>query len=215
MPEHETATTKPLRPLRKKQKEVISQSNLKAIAFTTADEYSLENIERYLVPRGYVKIDLDDDVDDALCFMARNSDTSSGHVFVFESGSVVFWNVEEEKRNEVLATLKKYETNPYDESIVEEETETMDYRYDPEAKTKILKDLIVLNSSLQAKRPTHLDQYAFSNAIALSVKLAAWEASLDTFSQTVQNLAQDMKSGKKLSLNRAQIFQKTGVNYSV
>lgn len=204
-----------MRTHRKKAVGAKSQSNLEAVAFTTADEYNLDYIERYLSTRGFRIITLDEELEDVICFESVNPDSSTGQLFIFQEGSVVFWNVDSEKRSEVLRAIRSYETKSYNKIIIDEGSETMDYRYDPESKTKLQKGVIILNSSATAKRPSHLDQYAFSNGIMLSVKLAAWEASLDIFSQGVQNLTEDMKSGRKLKLTRNQVFQKTGELFSL
>lgn len=56
----------------------------------------------------------------------------------------------------------------------------------------------------------NLEKYSFSNAIALSVKLSIWEASLDRYIENIAYITQDMKEGKKIRLTREQVFQKTG-----
>lgn len=58
--------------------------------------------------------------------------------------------------------------------------------------------------------PNLLDQYSFSNAIALSVKLASYEASLDEFSETIQGLSEEMKEGRKVSVSESGVLQKSG-----
>lgn len=45
-----------------------------------------------------------------------------------------------------------------------------------------------------------LEKFTYSNAIALSVKLGIWEASLDRYIDSIDYLSNDLKSGKKIRL---------------
>jgi len=50
-------------------------------------------------------------------------------LFFFREGSTVLWNVREEEAANVLAFIKPYEDNPYDEMLVLSEKESMPYKY--------------------------------------------------------------------------------------
>lgn len=56
-------------------------------------------------------------------------ETENREIYFFREGSVVFWNVPEIERDNVLRFLKKYETGRYDEEAVEEECESLTYAY--------------------------------------------------------------------------------------
>jgi len=50
-------------------------------------------------------------------------------IYFFREGSVVFWNVSELERKNVLLFLKNYEDDSYDKDIVAEGNEKMVYAY--------------------------------------------------------------------------------------
>lgn len=45
-----------------------------------------------------------------------------------------------------------------------------------------------------------LEKYTYSNAMALSVKLGIWEASLDRYIDSIDYLTNDLKRGNKIRL---------------
>lgn len=55
-----------------------------------------------------------------------------------------------------------------------------------------------------------LEQYAFSNAVAASVKLGALEAALDQIVDSIEHLSEDMKMGKSVKMSRQEVLKKTG-----
>lgn len=50
-------------------------------------------------------------------------------IYFFREGSVVFWNVAELERFNVLKFLHEYEEGKYDEETVLEECESLTYKY--------------------------------------------------------------------------------------
>lgn len=66
------------------------------IAYSTADEIDIDGLSSELLKNKsvYKKVDLADDVDNAIMFRTTFSDAgSSKDVFVFKEGSVIFWNL--------------------------------------------------------------------------------------------------------------------------
>ena len=57
---------------------------------------------------------------------------------------------------------------------------------------------------------TYLEKYAFSNAIAASVKLGALEALLDRIIDSIEFLSEDMKRGRAVKVSRNAVLMKTG-----
>lgn len=55
-----------------------------------------------------------------------------------------------------------------------------------------------------------LEKYAFSDAIALSVKLGIWEQYLADFCEKVEYITEDLKSGKKLNLKDDSVLKLLG-----
>lgn len=54
------------------------------------------------------------------------------------------------------------------------------------SRTKLLHDKILLNPEGQ----TNLEKYTFSNALAMSVKLGIWEASLDKYIDNIEYVSE-------------------------
>ena len=50
-------------------------------------------------------------------------------IYLFREGTVVFWNVPELERRNVLQFLREFQEASYDEETVEEESDSMPYSY--------------------------------------------------------------------------------------
>uniref|UniRef100_A0A0K0DYU4 DUF155 domain-containing protein n=1 Tax=Strongyloides stercoralis TaxID=6248 RepID=A0A0K0DYU4_STRER len=121
--------------------------------------------------------------------------------YVFTDGVVVFWNVPEKEVENILAQIKVYTQNPYDSNIVEDEKETMNFLFsDNKTKTEITSDDEVVFSKDISRDPTSipaiLERYAFSQAIAASVKIGMWENRLASFAEPLQISSQGLRKGK-------------------
>jgi uncharacterized Rmd1/YagE family protein len=55
-----------------------------------------------------------------------------------------------------------------------------------------------------------LEKYAFSNAIAASVKLGMLEATLDRIIDSIEFITEDLKKGGKIQMTQAEVLKKTG-----
>lgn len=108
---------------------------------------------------------------------------SSKDIYLFDKGSAVFWNVSNEEQRTVLSALNPLKVHPYSDAIIEEESEQLDYTYDAEIeRSRLSKGNIVLSAKISARQ---LEQFAFSHAIALSVKLGIWESLLDEYIRSI------------------------------
>ncbi|KPM09856.1 DUF155 domain containing protein, partial [Sarcoptes scabiei] len=186
------------------------------IALSTADEYLLDEFRTYLIsnglyePVGYdetIKQELDDDV---LHLTAKYAiDDVAREFFVFSEGSIVFWNMSFSECEAILKPLRDFEVNSYKKEVIFDEKEEIDIALIRSAPSKLSNGLIHLNLD-NDENSLNLEKYAFSNAIALSVKLSIWEANLDHYIESIGYITQDMKEGRKIRLTREQVFKKTG-----
>lgn len=148
------------------------------------------------------------DANDVLHMVATYQlETEHREIYFFREGSVVFWNVAELERANVLRYLKSYEEGKYDEQAVEEESESLTYRYsEGPSKTKLVNDKIFLNPEGQ----TDLEKYTFSNAMTLSVKLGIWEASLDRYINNIEYVSEELSKHGRVVLSQTQVLQRMG-----
>uniref|UniRef100_A0A0P4WLP6 DUF155 domain-containing protein n=1 Tax=Scylla olivacea TaxID=85551 RepID=A0A0P4WLP6_SCYOL len=128
-------------------------SEWQVTAYATADEYDLEKLRDGLTQQGLYSIadftrapspgsvashsnapPLDPhtlpDPNEVLHVMGTyHLETEPREIFFFHSGAVVFWNVAELERNNVLRFLRKYQKGGHDERTVKEESESITYVY--------------------------------------------------------------------------------------
>nr|XP_027216027.1 required for meiotic nuclear division protein 1 homolog isoform X5 [Penaeus vannamei] len=194
---------------KKKQASTESDEEWQVTAYATADEYDLNKLLDGLTHQGlYVSAGINPDASDVLHMVATyRVETENREIYFFREGSVVFWNVPEIERDNVLRFLKKYETGRYDEEAVEEECESLTYAYsDLPTKTRLVKDKIILNTEGQ----TDLEKYTFSNAMAMSVKLGIWESSLDKYIEKIEYVSEELSKTGRVVLTQDQVLQKMG-----
>ena len=147
----------------------------------------------------YIPIDLSDDLDgECLLVQSKNvevsaddlntefvppEEISSKDIFIFNNGSVVFWNIPQLERQKMMEDFQNFETDPFEEDDIAEEKEAMLFGISDSGKTHFKCGEIKLNpythSESEDFNQQRLEKYAFSNAIAASVKLGMLESKLD------------------------------------
>lgn len=188
-------------------------SSLTAVAYSTAEEYNLMSILSALNKQGLYKgRAISEDLTDVLYASAKYQvGEEPRELFFFREGSVVFWNFPEIERKAVLQFLKPHEQHAYSSSLVDQEVEALEFVYH-ENKTKFRDGNIFLSAQ---STENDLEKYTFSSGLALSVKLAIWEASLDTYVESIEGIIEDMKEGRSIKMTREQVFRKTGELFSL
>ncbi|XP_063227437.1 required for meiotic nuclear division protein 1 homolog [Bacillus rossius redtenbacheri] len=208
------------RPLRRKlqqaQKEEKPPGFYTVKAFATAEEYDLQVLKQDLLRDDlYVPCDLcsgeeTHQLDDANVVHAVAKYSLNGEnrkIFFFREGSVVLWNITELESYNVLSFLRKFEKNPYDENLVQDESELMMYAYKDNSK---LSHLANGKIHISDREQNDLDKYTVSNAMAQSVKLGIWEASLDNYVDSIEHITNDLKRGVKIKISQEEVLRKTG-----
>ncbi|XP_075459187.1 required for meiotic nuclear division protein 1 homolog isoform X1 [Ascaphus truei] len=195
---------------------------MQCTAFATADEYHLGTLCHDLTSHGYFELpSLPRDASNVLLVGVENfaKDNDAGMIFFFREGAVIFWNVEEKtfllgifclfcKMKHVMQILERHEIQPYEVALVHWENEEVNYTF-AEGNSKLVKGEILLNSHLETEEAI-LEKFAFSNALCLSVKLAIWEATLDTFVESIQSIPEMLKARKRIKLSHDDVMQKIG-----
>ncbi|XP_073506065.1 required for meiotic nuclear division protein 1 homolog isoform X1 [Phyllobates terribilis] len=209
------------RPLKSSRTKQPSRSNLpflsktedlmQCVAFATADEFHLGTLCHDLASHGYNELpSLPRDASNVLLVGVENvcKEQDSGVIFFFREGAVVFWNIEERTMKHVMQILEGHEIQPYEVALVHWENEEINYHFG-EGHTRLVKGEIVLDPQLEADELI-LEKFAFSNALCLSVKLAMWESTLDTFVESIQSIPEMLKARKKLKLSHDDVMQNIG-----
>lgn len=204
------------RPLRKKRSVAEDEEssmpgfwNVKSLA--TADEYDLEKLMDGLIEQTlYLPEKIctsSKSMPDLIHAVAKYEvEIEPREVYFFREGTVVFWNMSELESGNLLQFLKSYEENSYSDKLVQSESELMSYTYSESGKKSHLKD----GNIMLAPDATDLDKYTFSNAMALSVKLGIWEASLDRYVDSISFVTDDLKSGRPIKMSREEVLRKQG-----
>ncbi|XP_074599026.1 required for meiotic nuclear division protein 1 homolog [Brevipalpus obovatus] len=177
-------------------------------SYSTAEKYLLHEFYESISSKSSFKvIDVSEDLEDEVVVFQLNKTDEKvpSIIYVFREGSIVLWNVTGREEKDILDHLKAYEHKAYPPNFVEEEKETIDFAY-IDGKSKIFKNEFHLSKS---ESPS-LSQYTFSNALALSVKLAIWEVTLESYVESMRSVSQDISDGKSIRVTRNQVFRKTG-----
>ncbi|CAB4057077.1 RMND1 [Lepeophtheirus salmonis] len=116
---------------------------------------------------------------------------------VQEKGSVVFWNVPEFERENVLQFLKLVEYDKYEEDVIRSEAEML--KVIPEEPNTKIKGGVVSLSKETDSLNAHLEKYSFSDAISASVKLGVLESSLHKLIGSIEHISDDLKAGRSLN----------------
>ncbi|KAL7744882.1 hypothetical protein ACLKA6_007163 [Drosophila palustris] len=223
------------RALRKKRlaiDELSALGFLNTRGFTTADEYNLEELHAalkqqnlYETKRFFSTDNLG--IEQNVLFVAAKYPTGEQprEIFFFREGSVVFWNCNDIETNNVLNFLRNFERESYVSALVHGESEMMPYTYIASTAVDVEGDLVADSNDLDvASRAffqngkfyvtpdsdNFLYKYTFSNAMAQSIKLGMWEATLDRYIDSMEYLTEDLKRGRRLRISRASMLRKTG-----
>jgi len=141
-------------------------------------------------------------------------------IFFFADGSVIFWSVPELEREMVLRFLRNPQiaVGHYDQDTVFEESELMTFKVNETNSNSYLDTKGIINFAItpssgeedSTKSRHYLEKFAFSNAMAASVKLGALETSLDKIIDSIEFLSEDMKEGRPFATSRKEVLKKSG-----
>ncbi|XP_043226952.1 required for meiotic nuclear division protein 1 homolog isoform X4 [Amphibalanus amphitrite] len=186
-----------------------AEEDMEVVAYSTAEEYNLESLMEGLREQNlYHPSAMSEDVHDVLHVAARYTlGAEPREIYLFREGTVVFWNVPELERRSVLEFIRQFQEGSYDQETVEEESDSMPYSYtEVFNKTRLVNGRILLNM----EGSTDLEKYAFSNAMALSVKLGIWESALERYIDSIRFVTDELKKGGRISMKKEEVLKKNG-----
>ncbi|KAL4421985.1 hypothetical protein ABPG77_011008 [Micractinium sp. CCAP 211/92] len=136
--------------------------------YCTAASYDLKGLREHLEEGGYR---CDDFPEVLYSRYVRRTGETSGDIFTFEFGTVVFWDLSGPQEQKFLQqTLGQFEEGKLSSAKVE--SETFVFRLLPYAKPSIQNDVITLPTAMA---DPHLMKIAISFALAQSTKLSVLE----------------------------------------
>ena len=135
----------------------------------------------------------------------QESEEKIKEIFFFKEGCVVFWNMPELERHQVLKALKPFCEESYEDSVVFEESEMMTYKMSSTGKPHLQRSIINIadDGDLMVK-------YTFSDAISSSVKLGSWEAALEMIIDSIEFITDDLRREAGVKISKDFVLQKTG-----
>ncbi|PSN31004.1 hypothetical protein C0J52_20467 [Blattella germanica] len=182
------------------------------VAYATAEEYDLEKLIKGLLEQNLYKPvrklkSSERTQVDVLHVTARYEvGDEPREIYFFREGTTVFWNMPELETSNVLSFIRQFEENSYDERLVQDESEVMPYTHATGKNSHLDTGDIVLGDEGNKE----LDKYTFANAMALSVKLGIWEASLNRYVDSIEYVTEDLKRGTKIGMSQDDVLRKTG-----
>jgi len=178
------------------------------VGYSAAESFDLFGIQDALREQQlYSRVELPEELDPACIYVSKESDFEERRrdIVFFKEGCVVFWNVPELERGQVLSYLKPYSENIYDESTVLEESEMLTYRMSANKKNHFHNGVINI-----LEDDDILAKYTFSNAISNSVKLGSWEVYLENIIDSISFIADDLRRDNPKAPEKNFILQKSG-----
>jgi len=183
------------------------------LAYCTSELYFLEQMKQYFIKDSdiYTLGTLPKDAIDVLYIKKKKDEEDcQSEIFLFRRlGTFVGWNVQENEMHKLRQVFQEFELSPYKEDDILEESELMDFEMVSDTPTNLMDGNIYVNDKTENNIQT-LEKLAFSNAMALSVRLSMWETAVDTFSNSMKQIPEHMKEGHKVNMSRQEVLRKIG-----
>lgn len=198
----------------KEEKE--KEGYMKVFAYPLTERViDLENLKRIIGSQAVYKVtQVMDDMEDLLHLTSKyviGEADRTKEVFIFREGSMVCWNVPELERRAILTFLQKHIDEPYSFDQIYEEEEWMEYSSSKnfsclQGDVLFIQDL----DHIDVTETINPHKYAFSNALAQTVKLAVWESALESLVDSIEPINKVLKLEKKVPCKRREILKMHG-----
>ncbi|EME26157.1 uncharacterized protein Gasu_61970 [Galdieria sulphuraria] len=169
----------------------------RATSFCTAQEYRMGSLFQHFLEMG-IPVELYGDV-----IHATYQDFEPVvDIFVFPYGAVVTWGLDEESESLVLQTVCSFERTPLSSPEMDS------FRYNFGSQWKISRDCITLVETTGERAV--LEKLAVSHAMAQSVKLSAFEDSVQNTIAATRHLPEELARYGSISQSRTEISKNLG-----
>jgi len=178
------------------------------VGYSSAESFDLLGLQDALRDQQlYTRVELPDELDPSCIYVYKECEFEERRrdILLFKEGCVVFWNVPELERGQVLSYLKPFSENKYEEETVFEESEMLTFRMSTTEKNHFQNGVINIAADNDV-----LAKYTFSNAISNSVKLGSWEVCLENIIDSISFIAEDLKRDRPRTPEKNFILQKSG-----
>src|SRR3989338_8756830 len=168
---------------------------MRCVSYCTAEGYNIDALSKFLreeelEPKFYADV-----VQVQVEIEARLTD-----IFIFPYGCITIWGAEEEEGDSFLQALKPFEISPLSQ-IIEDQSF---FSYGDETIVIEEEDQLTLESD------DALIKLSFSYALSQSVKLRAFENSVDHSIENSRHLPHELAKTGKISLTGQKLAQKIG-----
>jgi uncharacterized Rmd1/YagE family protein len=172
---------------------------MRCASYCTAESYEVDDLAKSLREQG-----LDPKFYDNVIHIEKSIEEGTGHIFFFPYGCIVFWGVDSDVEAEFLSLVTDFSQNPilhpiYDESF---------YGYGESTTIIEESDEMILESE------DSLLMLSFSYGLSQSVKLTAFEESINKTIQATRELPEELAKGGATSLSRRQLSKKIGALFA-
>ncbi|XP_062584818.1 required for meiotic nuclear division protein 1 homolog isoform X2 [Saccostrea cucullata] len=200
----------------RKKRRLGSQSGveLQVTAYQISKEdFDFELLESFLEKQNLYKVtDLPPDMVDVMhCTPVYPVQEHQKEIFFTKQGSVVFWDVPETERHEVIQFVKELDPeSTFDDKFIEDESESMMVTLSDKESSILDSNTINMNKTLYNKQKGQLQKYACTNALMQSLHLSAMEKQLEDFIDDTEHLSMDLKAGNPIRIKAREVQQHLG-----
>ncbi|CAG2247155.1 RMND1 [Mytilus edulis] len=202
---------------KEKEKRFVFLGYMKVFAYPLTERViDLENLKRIIGSQEtvYKVTQVMDDMEDLLHLTSKyiiGEADRTKEVFIFREGSMVCWNVPELERRAILTFLHRHIEEPYSFDQIYKEEEWMEYSSSKnfsclQGDVLFIQDL----DHIDVTETINPHKYAFSNALAQTVKLAVWESALESLVDSIEPINRVLKLEKKVPCKRREILKMHG-----
>ncbi|XP_052757687.1 required for meiotic nuclear division protein 1 homolog [Galleria mellonella] len=180
------------------------------MAYATANSYDLKGLKEALLQQKLYEpgtLQAQEIGDVVVANAVYRVGDEPREIIFFSEGAVVFWNCSELEASNVLDFIKKYEIESYPTEVVDREREVMSYFYQPNAKKCYLQESCFV---MVPNKDNSLERYTFSQAMAQSARLGAWEARLEALAAAVSYHTRRMRRTGIAQVDKKEVVRKLG-----